>query len=285
MQTRLVTATAWAATLVGHPRFPPCPGRHAGAPAECRARLGDDHARHMRLEQKVGQLFVTTSTAVTPPDPSAADRAANRAVRRGDADQVIEQYHLGGIIYFAWSNSVDNPPQIATLSNGLQRAALGDGAGPGAAADLHRPGAGRGRPDRPARHPVPRATWRSAPGGGPGRPDGGARSTGRELRGDGHQPELRAGRRRQRQPGQPGDRRPLVRRRPAAGRRPHRRPGHRLPAGAGVAAAAKHFPGHGDTADRQPHRPPGDQPHPRGVGADRRAAVPGRHRRAASTRS
>ncbi len=46
----------------------------------------------------------------------------------------------------------------------------------------------------------------------------------------------------------------------------------------GVAAVAKHFPGHGDTDDRQPHRPADHQPLQGPVGEHRRAAVQGRRR-------
>ena len=40
---------------------------------------------------------------------------------------MVEKYKLGGVIYFAWTDSVANPPQIARLSNGLQRASLAAG--------------------------------------------------------------------------------------------------------------------------------------------------------------
>ena len=36
----------------------------------------------------------------------------------------MQKYHLGGVIYFAWTDSVQNPDQIVGLSNGLQKAAL-----------------------------------------------------------------------------------------------------------------------------------------------------------------
>ena len=105
------------------------------------------------------------------------------------------------------------------------------------------------------------------------------RSPADELRGDGHQPELRARRRRQRQPaptrssasGRSAPTRRLVAELAAAQvtrlpARRHRRRRQALP------RPRRH-------RDRQPHRPPDHRPHPRGVGAARRAAVPGRDRR------
>jgi beta-N-acetylhexosaminidase len=51
--------------------------------------------------------------------------AANQAKYGVDnAEQLIDRYKLGGVIYFAWSNNVNNPNQIAGLSNGVQDAAL-----------------------------------------------------------------------------------------------------------------------------------------------------------------
>ena len=37
--------------------------------------------------------------------------------------QLVSKYHLGGVIYFAWTDSLHDPAQIANLSNGLQTAA------------------------------------------------------------------------------------------------------------------------------------------------------------------
>ncbi|WP_235017689.1 glycoside hydrolase family 3 protein [Thermomonospora echinospora] len=58
--------------------------------------------KEMSLEQKVGQLFV----------PTFADRAA--------AEQLIKRYHVGGLIYFP--GNARDPEQTARLSNALQRA-------------------------------------------------------------------------------------------------------------------------------------------------------------------
>lgn len=63
----------------------------------------------MTLEEKIGQMFVTWFEG-----PVASD-----SVRK-----MLLQYHLGGVIYFSWANNVQNPAQIAELSNGLQRIAM-----------------------------------------------------------------------------------------------------------------------------------------------------------------
>ncbi len=73
----------------------------------------------MTLEQKVGQLFVPYVTGGTADTVSAENRT------RFGVDtpaQAVAKFHLGGVIYFAWSGNTDNPAQIARLSNGLQRA-------------------------------------------------------------------------------------------------------------------------------------------------------------------
>ena len=81
--------------------------------------------RHMTLAEKVGQLFVTYAYGETADTTNPADVVSNRAVHGVDnARALIDKYHLGGIIYFAWSNNVNNPPQIARLSNGLQQVAM-----------------------------------------------------------------------------------------------------------------------------------------------------------------
>jgi beta-N-acetylhexosaminidase len=80
----------------------------------------------MTLEEKVGQLFITYAYGETADTTNPADVAANRKAWGVDnAQQLIDRYHLGGIIYYAWSNNVNNPRQIAGLSNGIQRAEAG----------------------------------------------------------------------------------------------------------------------------------------------------------------
>ncbi|GAA5164931.1 MULTISPECIES: glycoside hydrolase family 3 protein [Amycolatopsis] len=83
--------------------------------------------RGMSLEEKVGQLFVADVWG------KSADQAdpGNRTKYGVDTPaQVVERYHPGGVIYFnnAGTDNVDDPVQVAKLSNGLQRAALSSGA-------------------------------------------------------------------------------------------------------------------------------------------------------------
>ncbi len=82
--------------------------------------------RRMTLEQKVGQLMTGYAYGATP-DTADARNVALYGV--ATPAEVVREFHLGGVIYFAWTDSVRDPQQIATLSNGLQQAALGSGAG------------------------------------------------------------------------------------------------------------------------------------------------------------
>ncbi len=83
--------------------------------------------RGLSLEEKVGQLFVTWVNG----------KSADEVNPKNQADfgvdtpaQVVQKYHLGGVIYFNndTRDNFDDPVQVAKLSNGLQKAALGSGA-------------------------------------------------------------------------------------------------------------------------------------------------------------
>ncbi|GAA0483007.1 glycoside hydrolase family 3 protein [Streptomyces olivaceiscleroticus] len=77
----------------------------------------------MSLEEKVGQLFVMRvyGHSATAPDP--ADVEANRKeIGVANAAELIAKYHVGGIIYFSWAHNTRDPHQIADLSNGIQQA-------------------------------------------------------------------------------------------------------------------------------------------------------------------
>ncbi len=104
-------------------------GVPAGSQAAPRTAVADDWVEttlaEMTLEEKVGQLFMTHAYGTTADTTNPADVAANQKLYGVDnAEQLIEKYKVGGIVYFAWTNSVQNPQQIARLSNGVQDAAL-----------------------------------------------------------------------------------------------------------------------------------------------------------------
>jgi beta-N-acetylhexosaminidase len=81
--------------------------------------------KEMTLEEKVGQVFMTYAYGQSASDLSDAMVTGNRNLHGVDtAEQLIQRYHLGGIIYFATSSNLQNPQQIAGLSNGLQSVAL-----------------------------------------------------------------------------------------------------------------------------------------------------------------
>ncbi|MFF3015298.1 glycoside hydrolase family 3 protein [Streptomyces sp. NPDC057939] len=84
----------------------------------------------MSLAEQVGQLFVSRVYGHSATDPEPADAEQNLAqfgVRT--AAELVARHHLGGVVYFAWAHNTRSPRQIAELSDGLQRAARGSGSG------------------------------------------------------------------------------------------------------------------------------------------------------------
>lgn len=79
----------------------------------------------MSTKEKVGQLFFQNvyGSDATTPDPRNMPLYGVASPA-----EVVAKYHLGGVIYFAWTDSVKNPGQITGLSNGLQKAATESGA-------------------------------------------------------------------------------------------------------------------------------------------------------------
>ncbi|HEX5993831.1 MAG TPA: glycoside hydrolase family 3 protein [Jiangellales bacterium] len=84
--------------------------------------------QHMTLQEKVGQLFVVEVYGQDANTVSPAMAARNQALYGVDTPaQVIDKYKPGGVIYFdsrRGPDNVQNPRQIATLSNGLQTVAV-----------------------------------------------------------------------------------------------------------------------------------------------------------------
>lgn len=120
---------------MSHPRSesPSVAGSTATVPADVPAGAGEEATvraliARMTLEELVGQLFVMRVFGASATDPDPADVAANRADMGVDnAAELVARYHLGGVVYFAWAHNTRDPHQIADLSNGIQRAALGAG--------------------------------------------------------------------------------------------------------------------------------------------------------------
>lgn len=83
--------------------------------------------RGMSLEEKVGQLFIADVWGKSADEVNPGNRTKYGV---DTAAEVVQRYHPGGVIYFnnSGTDNVDDPAQVAHLSNGLQRAAIGSGA-------------------------------------------------------------------------------------------------------------------------------------------------------------
>ena len=78
----------------------------------------------MTLKEKVGQLFVINGFGTGLHDRSPEAVKFNRRFYGvSDIAQLIRKFDPGGIIYFDWSNELEDPLEIAGLSNGIQRLA------------------------------------------------------------------------------------------------------------------------------------------------------------------
>lgn len=115
------------AAVAGPPVAPAsaAPGSPADAPYRAKVlKL----LRQMSVEEKVGQLFVIEVAGRDAYTVSDTAKATNQRLYGVDTPaEVIEKYQPGGVIYFTTRNNDDNlgsPSQVATLSNGLQFAAL-----------------------------------------------------------------------------------------------------------------------------------------------------------------
>lgn len=97
-------------------------------PSRAHSGVVESTLARMSVEEKVGQLFWTRAYGAGAHDDAYA--ASNRAAYGVDTPaEVIEKYHLGGVLYFAWAGNTDSPTQIAELSNGLQEAATAQPSG------------------------------------------------------------------------------------------------------------------------------------------------------------
>ncbi|MFD3758302.1 glycoside hydrolase family 3 protein [Streptomyces sp. NPDC058622] len=238
------SATAGARRVPDDPR---APGRAPGGPPGRhldRARMRG-LVEGMSLAEKVGQLFVSRAYGHSATDPDPADAERNLAlfgVRT--AAELVSRYHLGGIVYFAWAHNTRDPRQIAELSGGLQRAALGSGARIPLLLSTDQEHGAVARIGRPATL-LPGAMALGA-GGSPADARRAARISGTELAAMGIRQDYAPVADVNVNPANPvigvrsfGSDPRAVAALVAAQVRGYQ--------GAGVAATAKHFPGHGDT--------------------------------------
>lgn len=120
----LLTATAAAVAATAISTTPARAASDASGTASTRARLRRLVSR-MSLEEKVGQLFVMRVYGHSATEPDQADIDLNlKETGVRTAAELVAKYHVGGIIYFAWAHNTRDPHQIADLSNGIQRAGL-----------------------------------------------------------------------------------------------------------------------------------------------------------------
>ncbi|MFI8253175.1 glycoside hydrolase family 3 protein [Streptomyces filamentosus] len=126
-RTLLAVGAAAAAAAVTGAAGPAAQAAPAALDARTEERLRRIVGR-MSLEEKVGQVFVSRVYGHSATDPDRGDADANlRELGVRTAAELIGRYHLGGIIYFAWAHNTRDPHQIAELSNGIQAAALASG--------------------------------------------------------------------------------------------------------------------------------------------------------------
>ncbi|WP_100012703.1 glycoside hydrolase family 3 protein [Lentibacillus sediminis] len=81
----------------------------------------------MTLEEKIGQLFIVHVYGKTPTDPNYEQINMNNNRGGKNFKEVIENYHIGGVIYFNWTDNIGIPvdtAQVNALSNGLQEIAM-----------------------------------------------------------------------------------------------------------------------------------------------------------------
>lgn len=103
------------ATLV--PGSGPADARPATAGAEASI---DATVSAMSVDELIGQMTWVHVHGATAQSASGENRS------RYGVDtpaEVVAKYHLGGVLYFAWAGNTEDPAQVAALSAGLQAAA------------------------------------------------------------------------------------------------------------------------------------------------------------------
>lgn len=86
--------------------------------------------RRMTVAEKVGQLLMASFYGRSAADDAPSAVRGNLALTGlANAGAMVSRYHLGGVVYMGTTDNLRQPRQIAALSNGLQRIASGTHAG------------------------------------------------------------------------------------------------------------------------------------------------------------
>lgn len=87
----------------------------------------NDIMDNMSLEEKVGQLFIVHVYGEEAEDPDYEDVNLDNDRGGKNFKEVIENYNVGGVIYFNWTDNITEPVDISKtnqLSNDIQEIAL-----------------------------------------------------------------------------------------------------------------------------------------------------------------
>jgi len=123
-RTFTAAALAGAGAAVALPSLALPTAAHA-APGDGRHETRiDELLAGMSLEQKIGQLFVAVGYGATAHEPHASNTSTTGV---DTIAEIVRTHHVGGLIYFVWSDNLQDIEQIATLSNDVQDAALDSG--------------------------------------------------------------------------------------------------------------------------------------------------------------
>lgn len=75
----------------------------------------------MTIDQKIGQMFVAVGYGSTT---TQVHRSNTTSTGVDTIEDIIRTHHVGGLIYFVWSDNLKSIEQVATLSNDAQTVAL-----------------------------------------------------------------------------------------------------------------------------------------------------------------
>lgn len=121
-----IAPMAGTAATAGPTASPPASNTKADPQDRAAQRYATRTLAKMSLEEKIGQLFILFAYGQS----ATSDDAKNTSLYgQPNAAKIIEAYKPGGFIVFSGRDNITNPPQVANLTNGLQAAAAGTGAG------------------------------------------------------------------------------------------------------------------------------------------------------------